>query len=155
MKIIVMHLASAKHRMKSFRENYPKDLPDFSIHYAKSGAETGKPEWWQFSENLWSNAVNFMDIWESHLNITEPLLIFEDDAKPIPSFKEDFERFLKHVPDDWDVLYLGGGHTDNKHAPPVEVNDHVLRCRSLWGTWAVVYAPKAIPVLLDFYREPN
>lgn len=35
-------------------------------------------------------------------------LIFEDDAKMLPDWEETLEKSMAHVPEDYDVLYLGG-----------------------------------------------
>ena len=36
-------------------------------------------------------------------------LIFEDDCHILPDFKEKAKRYLKEVPDDWDMIWLGHG----------------------------------------------
>lgn len=36
------------------------------------------------------------------------VVIFEDDAIFVPDFPRAFARFVRSVPDDWDILYLGG-----------------------------------------------
>ena len=36
-------------------------------------------------------------------------MIFEDDCHILPDFKEKAKRYLKEVPDDWDMIWLGHG----------------------------------------------
>jgi len=56
------------------------------------------------------------------------VLVFEDDAVFRPGFQRDLESFMSRVPDDWECLMLGGGHSsqptmvDDREAP------HVVRC---------------------------
>tara|TARA_R110000824_G_scaffold185608_1_gene366570 strand:- start:660 stop:1349 length:690 start_codon:yes stop_codon:yes gene_type:complete len=38
------------------------------------------------------------------------ILILEDDFKLVSNFEELFEEFYPQVPDDWELLYLGGNH---------------------------------------------
>jgi glycosyl transferase family 25 len=45
-----------------------------------------------------------------------PTLVFEDDAVLVDDFEERLLAVLKHAPDDWDVIYLGG-ETDRRSSP--------------------------------------
>ncbi|MGC4004790.1 MAG: glycosyltransferase family 25 protein [Pirellulales bacterium] len=55
---------------------------------------------------------------QSHLAIlqqclmdgVQSVLVLEDDARLLPDFAEHVERFLRHVPEDWEGLYFGGQH---------------------------------------------
>jgi GR25 family glycosyltransferase involved in LPS biosynthesis len=54
----------------------------------------------------------------SHLNIIkhardnrfENILIFEDDVAFVDNFSELFDQYIEQVPQDWDMIYLGGSH---------------------------------------------
>ena len=54
-------------------------------------------------------------------------MIFEDDCHILPDFKEKAKRYLKEVPDDWDMIWLGhsklkGRKISNKHVLVPENN---------------------------------
>lgn len=65
------------------------------------------------------------------------VLIFEDDAVLDPEFQPKFTRFIKEVPDDWDMLYFGALHKDE----PVKISEHVARITKANSTFA--YALKS------------
>lgn len=148
---IVLTLPDSKDRQEAFAKCKPKGL-DIETWFAKSGDDVTPPVWWRSSANMWSHAVNFMDIFEKYKVSDRPLLLFEDDAKPAPDFCQRLETLLAHVPDDWEVLYLGGHRMDFQQAPAVEVNEHVLRIRYLRGTWGMVFHPRAMQRLIDGYN---
>jgi GR25 family glycosyltransferase involved in LPS biosynthesis len=60
------------------------------------------------------------------------VLIFEDDAVLDPEFEKKFARFIKEVPDDWDMLYFGALHKDE----PVKISEHVARISKANSTFA-------------------
>lgn len=60
------------------------------------------------------------------------VLIFEDDAVLDPEFENKFERFIKEVPDDWDMLYFGALHKDE----PLKISAHVGRITRANSTYA-------------------
>lgn len=41
----------------------------------------------------------------------EKVLILEDDVEFCETFEEDFKISMQEVPNDWDLLFLGGNHT--------------------------------------------
>lgn len=51
------------------------------------------------------------------------VLIFEDDCLFDPDFVAKFSAYMRQVPADWDILFLGGYH----FAPPVPVSANVVR----------------------------
>ncbi len=69
-------------------------------------------------------------------NKNSSVLILEDDVVFDNNFSEQFIDFISKVPEDWDMLYLGGNH----QRPPIEVNAPVHRVQ-VFSTHA--YAVKA------------
>jgi glycosyl transferase, family 25 len=60
------------------------------------------------------------------------VLIFEDDAVFDPQFKEKFATFIRELPDNWDMLFLGALHKDE----PVMVSEHIGRITKANSTFA-------------------
>ena len=61
-------------------------------------------------------------------------VVLEDDAVFSPSFKEDFVKAFKHVPKDWDCIFLGGSHVGGFDI----VNDYVIRMKGSYTTHAMI-----------------
>ena len=53
------------------------------------------------------------------------ILLFEDDAIFCDGFAEKVREFLDHVPDRWDMLYLGGQHLRERQGQPRRLNEFV------------------------------
>ena len=56
--------------------------------------------------------------------LTEPgniFLIFEDDCKILPNFKNNVKKYYKYFPNDWDMIWLGHAKLKGKL-----INNHVL-----------------------------
>ena len=56
-------------------------------------------------------ALSHMELWWKLVNDQDEIgnyLIFEDDVKMVPGWRDTLEASMQHVPEDYDVLYLGG-----------------------------------------------
>lgn len=84
------------------------------------------PSWYKAGVTAWSVLLSHLAIYQRCiLDGVRSVLIFEDDCLFPEDFGERLRTFLAAVPDDWDQLYLGGGHS----LVPEVVNDKVLRSR--------------------------
>jgi glycosyl transferase family 25 len=66
-------------------------------------------------------------------NGIESVLIFEDDVEFAEDFNYLFSEYMKQVPEDWQLLYLGANHSlCNMHMrtddiPPVQISDNIYK----------------------------
>jgi hypothetical protein len=72
------------------------------------------------------------------------VLIFEDDAAFPADFSQRFEAHLAELPDDWDMLHLGGLHEHD----PVPVAPGVARLTSTYSTFAYAIRDTAYDAFL-------
>jgi len=70
------------------------------------------PDWFRCSAGSWGNLKSFLQIFTAAIRDgIESVVIFEDDAVfPHDDFGDRVREFVAAVPDDWDQIYLGGGH---------------------------------------------
>lgn len=73
------------------------------------------------------------------------VLIFEDDVVLHDNFKPALEYCMLHLPDDWDILYLGGSHREK----PVPVNDHIYKITHTLTTHAYILRNTMYAVVLN------
>lgn len=60
------------------------------------------------------------------------VLVLEDDFRVVHSdFQQRFGQMIKEVPDDWELLYLGGHYAD---APKSKVSEHVIHINRMKTT---------------------
>ncbi len=77
------------------------------------------------------------------------LLIFEDDAVLAPNFQNKFAQFIKEVPDDWDMLYLGALHKDE----PIKITDHIYRITKANSTFAYALKSSVFDAFIELNRR--
>ena len=88
----------------------------------------------------------------SHVNIWKKLefdnldytIIFEDDTQPNFNFFELQEIIKNYVPNDWDILLLGGRYNKCKY-----INDYVRKIYSFYETHAYIINKKGAVKLLS------
>lgn len=90
-------------------------------------------------------------------------LILEDDATFCDGFKEKFEDQMKHVPNDWDMIYFGQWNYDHPAAGTEHlcgtmnlkenVSGEVYRADRCWLTHAYAVRLKCIDYLIDNTKE--
>lgn len=74
------------------------------------------------------------------------VLIFEDDIIMLDGVVDIFNEWVKGVPDDWDLLYLGGNHNDSLN---IMVNEHVKKITNTYTTHAYAIRNTVYDLVLD------
>lgn len=64
-------------------------------------------------------------------------LFLEDDITVKENFLEEFDKATEQVPDDWDVLYLGGSHLFGQNLE--KVTENIYRCEYTYCVHGVVF----------------
>jgi len=77
----------------------------------------------------------------AHDNGWKTVLILEDDVRLRDNVNELFDSYYRQVPDDWDMIYLGGNHwgfdlTERYHPQLTMVTENVYRTRNTLTTHA-------------------
>ena len=153
MKVYVINVPSNTERLEGFRSEYPSGLPEPVVYPAKTGNEVEVPNWWKGNANSWALVQNAKAILEQEHS--EPFMICEDDCAFSHDFVDVMQTAIANIPNDWDLLYLGGRHEDSLHAYPVKVNDYVLKCRYTPGAFCFVVNPNAIQKILQLLNTEN
>ncbi len=176
---VVINLDKRPERFQRFmaavrRVDWP--FPEPVRFAAIDGTQHPPPAWWRCSPGSWGNLQSFLLIFEAaERDGLESLVIFEDDAMfPHDDLAARVRKFVEAVPEDWDQIYLGGGHhfravrqdeataVEGPCLPvtidgevqlhfglPVPVNDRVLRATCLFGAWATVWRRSAFSAMID------
>lgn len=141
-------------RWNDFKARIPADWPFRPV--ARFPGTDGKlcppPAWWGESAGAWGCLRSHLRILEECLNNGyQSVLIFEDDAVFPENFLEDTRMFLEHVPEDWQMLYLGGQLLKDSFRPPQKVNDWCYRPYNVNRTHA--YAVRGTEMLTALYKH--
>lgn len=151
-KCFVISLASRPTRYMRFKEKlvdsgFPFDVERFE------GVVERAPDWWRLSDGMWGCARSHRILLGRMLDSNwKNMLVFEDDAFFVGNFMERL-RALK-VPDDWDMLYLGGRPV-GKITP---IDSGLVRCANINLMHAYAINRKAIDGIVKFFdshREPQ
>lgn len=76
----------------------------------------------------------------------KPLLVLEDDARPIIGFTEILEEALKHLPENRHVLYLGYSQAAHWRR---ELSANLVEAEYVWTTVAYIIWPAGARILLN------
>lgn len=152
-KVVCITLERRADRWKEFLDRLPKDLPFGPIEkfLAIDGKKCPHPQWWRMGGGAWGCYRSHCRIIEECLNSgVGSLLLLEDDAIFCDRFNEKYESFIRHLPEDWGMLYLGGQHLYMKPHPPRKINEWVYRPYNVNRTHA--WALRG-PVMRDTYAH--
>jgi glycosyl transferase family 25 len=78
------------------------------------------------------------------------VLIFEDDCLFDPAFEEKFPEYMRQVPEDWDMLFLGGYHFET----PLPVSRNVVRARMTLTTHAYAVRQSIYTDFIELNENP-
>lgn len=143
----VINLDRRTDRMEKFKATHP-DLAErvhrvsafegVKLQLTPKIARLFQPHDFNWKKPVMGCALSHLSVWMQLLAEREEVstyLILEDDAKLSPTWKKAWEKIQKHsaLPEDWDVVYLGGILPPNKEVFMKEliepVNEYVARVR--------------------------
>jgi GR25 family glycosyltransferase involved in LPS biosynthesis len=141
-QVVVISLGRRWDRWKLFVRELPEDWPfESPIRFrAIDGQKCRPPASWRQGGGAWGCYRSHLRLVERCLNDgVDSILLLEDDAVFPADFTQRIQIFLENVPEDWDMLYLGGQHLHAREHPPIEVNDHVYQPYNVNRThaWAI------------------
>ena len=129
-RVYVINLPRRKERLEAFFQKIPADWPfRFPEQYsAVDGGLASHPDWWNGGGGAWGCYKAHLRILEDCLsNEIHSVLILEDDAICIEGFTEKVQEFWRHLPEDWEMIYLGGQHIQENMGLPRKINDWVYQ----------------------------
>tara|TARA_B100001093_G_scaffold243566_1_gene233328 strand:+ start:532 stop:1317 length:786 start_codon:yes stop_codon:yes gene_type:complete len=98
--------------------------------------------------------LSHISLWKNTLKNTdhENLLVFEDDCIIPPDFKKKLNMYMKQVPKNWDIVYLGGSNIYGKRiSKNVLIPKTVKNSRASFntGTYCMLIKRRTLPLLLE------
>ena len=98
--------------------------------------------------------LSHINIWKEAIKKNyEHILILEDDIIFTDNFKNNFNKYYNQVPNDWDIIHLGGsrikGKLINKNIIKPIFNEKPNYETNNMGTYAMLLSRKGIKKLLD------
>ena len=129
-RVYVINLPRRKERWEAFCQKIPADWPfRYPERYtAVDGGLATPPDWWKDGGGAWGCYKAHLRILEDALsNEINSVLILEDDAVCVERFAEKVQAFWKHLPEDWEMVYLGGQHIQENLGLPRKINEWVYK----------------------------
>lgn len=154
----VISLMRTPERLAAFWEAFPGDWPFVrpELLVASDGTRETAPKGWRGGGPAWGCARSWMRILEEAITMglaDDPeagaILGLEDDCRFVEGAAERIAIAMRAVPDDWEILFLGGQH----QRPPQRVSDELVLCRETGRTHAMAVRPTFLRSLLAFWRE--
>jgi glycosyl transferase, family 25 len=113
---------------------------------AVDGSRVAVPEIWKGLEGAYGCLRSHMDVVAAaRTDRKDDVLIFEDDVEFAPDLAARFARAMTQLPDDWDILYLGGIHAHQ----PCLVGDSLARVSRTLSTFAYAIRARAFDAVLE------
>jgi GR25 family glycosyltransferase involved in LPS biosynthesis len=151
-KVYLINLERRKDRL----EKSTKLLNENNIVFERFDAVDGKT----LINNTYMNAGQYGN-YISHLRVLNKCLendvdvvaIFEDDVEFCENFEKEFNRLYEHIPNDWDMIYLGF----NTVSSSTEPTDHpeIIRIRNGYAIHAFILNRKTIEIAHEHFTNNN
>ena len=162
-KVFVISLPRRPERRQAFFERLPADWPFRKpvVFDAIDGGLVPRPGWWNGGDGGFGCYKSHLRILEDCLNQEiDSVFILEDDAVCVEGFGSQVRQFWKRLPDDWEMVYLGGQHTQEAEGLPRKVNEwvyrpfNVNRCHA-WGLRGRTMIEKVYKFLHEYFTWPE
>ena len=79
---------------------------------------------------------NMYEDWKKHPK--DNILIIEDDCVFVDGFNEKLNDYIKHVPEDWDMLYFGATHNYHMGKKTEKINDKCIKLNDSYSAHCVI-----------------
>jgi len=133
----VVHLDSHPERMMGLQKEMDKMFIDYEIFYAVNPPGITDPR-------IASSCTHV----DALRGVAGELLVCEDDVCFLNQSREIFNAAYEQLPEDWDMLYLGG----RIHEPAERFSDNLFRVRiGVHCNHAILYSEKARGMILSLY----
>ena len=154
--VYLINLDVSKDRLEFMNEQCKRE----KIEYARFPAVNGKELDISSMDNVTNKkmtrgavgcTLSHIGIWEdAERKGHENIMVLEDDVVLAKNFKAKLAKILSEVPDDFDILYLGGSNLKVKRVSPNIGVPKKTKAKGTFntGTYAMVINKKALPVLL-------
>ena len=150
MNTYVISLKKIQDKLNHFLENFPVQWPYSApiVYEAIDGCDIEKPYYW-------TGDCGALGCYLSHKNIIkqaidnypdQDLLIFEDDAIFIEDFVNKFEKLIHGVPDNWDMIYLGGEHKTK----PISISSDIYQNQQTVLTHGYMIKASSLPLVYEY-----
>ena len=163
-KIYVINLDKSKDRLKYITKQLKREGLIFERIAGIDGKQLDKNELIRkkilTSETMTLGAIgcylSHKKIWEKEKNIKNSnFLVLEDDCIITKNIKQKFNEYSKQIPENWDIIYLGGSNihgkkiTKNILVPIPKNHNDTTNC----GMYAMLINKKALPQLLKYSEK--
>lgn len=130
-RVVCINLRRRTDRWLAFQEQL--EQVDWPFRFVErfngiDGRRVSPPLWFNIGDagGTWGCLMSHLRVWEEALNDDlDSVLIFEDDAVLCDGFGDQVSQFLRHVPSNWDQLWIGGDHVPD--STPWRINEFVYR----------------------------
>lgn len=129
-EIRVINLDRRSDRWSRFARKLPADWPFAPpLRYAAfDGNSQLPPDNWRETAGAWGCYKSHLAVIEQAIETrVDSLLVLEDDAVFAPDFSREVRCFLRRLPEDWRLIYLGGQHIELHLGLPSRINEWVYR----------------------------
>ena len=117
--------------MREKREEWPEGADDYGVKDILVGNRRWDRKSWGAA--ALSATYNHL-IKEAKEKSLDSIMVFEDDVLFVDTFEKDFFEMSKKIPQDWDILYLGG---NNEGGLGEQIFDRLYRCKWTLTTHAI------------------
>ena len=150
-KHYVINLEDRKDRLNTFYSFLPENFSAVETFKAVNGIKCRYPAWWNAGPGAWGCYRSHIQILENAMSSDLPsYMVFEDDCEFAEDFTDKYMEFLKHLPPDWDMFYLGGQLLEAESNPPKKINEWVYRPFNVNRTHCFAVSKKGYAYLYDF-----
>jgi GR25 family glycosyltransferase involved in LPS biosynthesis len=150
MKTYVINLKKRKDKLNYFLQHFPSLWPyDKPIVYeAVDGCNIEKP-------GYWTGDCGALGCYLSHKTLIkktidnhpdQDLLIFEDDALFVEDFVTKFHKLINNVPQNWDMIYLGGEHKTK----PISISSEIYLNQQTVLTHGYMIKASSLPLVYEY-----
>ena len=148
-------LAKREERGRAFEQRYSEATGGLCarLFYGFDGEKLTPPRSWKTSKGAFGCGLAHVLMWARTLSdrcgddLDQYFLFMEDDAVFCDGFLEKFRALAPLVPDDCDVLYLGGEHLLAGRRKPIKVAEGLVRAFNVNRLHAYVAKGRAVSKL--------
>lgn len=113
------------------------------------------------SQSMKNGAFGLIETWKKIYHLykdsdSNEIILIEDDCQFLPNFNVKLQLYYNYLPDDWDMIYFGANHLNDRPVTTThKINDYCIKLSNSFTTHCLVMKKELFSEVIEYLTTTN